>query len=370
MPIGELSMTGRTDAGAATAAARSRPRGVREAAAGVRFGIWWRHLVPPIVAAIYFGAAVAPPTAGRLLVEVALFLASVVGIAAFGYVLNDVADVASDARAGKPNRAATWSGSGRALRVALWLGVGLAPWLALPRRPLALGLLGAEVFLLVAYSLPPLRLKERRAAGALADALYGHLLPVAIALATFLPAAGTRALPAAAGLGAALAVALLAKGLRNILLHQIGDRSRDRLAGSRTLVVAIGPVAALAWINRVLLPAEVASLGVVLGVLAPFAPVWIAGCLFLLLTAAEFSAWKFPFIPKRQLRLKFLWCLNDFWELWLPAALLVALVAHAIALWPLALVHVALFPDLPVRLARHVATAAASLRDLVRHGVQ
>jgi len=311
MPIGELSMTGRTDAGAATAAARSRPRGVREAAAGVRFGIWWRHLVPPIVAAIYFGAAVAPPTAGRLLVEVALFLASVVGIAAFGYVLNDVADVASDARAGKPNRAATWSGSGRALRVALWLGVGLAPWLALPRRPLALGLLGA-----------------------------------------------------------ALAVALLAKGLRNILLHQIGDRSRDRLAGSRTLVVAIGPVAALAWINRVLLPAEVASLGVVLGVLAPFAPVWIAGCLFLLLTAAEFSAWKFPFIPKRQLRLKFLWCLNDFWELWLPAALLVALVAHAIALWPLALVHVALFPDLPVRLARHVATAAASLRDLVRHGVQ
>ncbi|MCB1009773.1 MAG: UbiA family prenyltransferase [Acidobacteria bacterium] len=366
MPIGELSMTGRTDAGAT--AGGTRP--LRAVAAAVRFGVWWRHLVPPIVGAIYFGAASARPAGRALVVDLALFLASVVGIAAFGYLLNDVADVASDARAGKPNRAAPWSRSGRALRVALWLGVGLAPWLALPRRPVALALLGAEVLLLAAYSLPPLRLKERGVAGTFADALYGHLLPVAIALATFLPADGAPAIPTAWALAATLAVALLAKGLRNILLHQIGDRARDRLAGSRTLVVAIGPVAALAWINRILLPTEVAALALLLGLLAPFAPLWIAGALFLLSTATEFSAWKFPFIPKRQLRLKFLWCLNDFWELWLPAALVVTLVARATSLWPLALAHLVLFPDLPVRLARHAATAAASVRDLVRHGVQ
>ncbi len=345
-------------------------------AAAVRFGVWWRHLVPPLVATAYFAALLAPPPPVPFAARLLLFLASVVGIAGFGYFLNDVGDIASDARAGKPNRAAGRSRAARALQLGLWLGAGLAPWTLLAHHPSGLALLALQILLLAAYALPPLRLKERGGAGALADALYGHVVPVAITLAVFLPPTAVAELPRPGALATACAVALLAKGLRNILLHQLGDRARDRSSGSKTLVVRLGPVAALAWINRCLLPAELLALAALLTLLAALpalpaiAPLWIAGLLFALLTATEFSAWKFPFIPKRQLRLKFVWCLNDFWELWLGPALLVALIARSPALWPVALLHLALFPGLPLRLARHLATAATSLRDLARHGVQ
>lgn len=370
MPNIELSWTGRARPEVGAAGSASTLARVAAATSSVRFGSWWQHLVPPLVAVAYLAALGAPPALAPFGGTLLLFLASVVGVAGFGFFLNDVCDLASDARAGKPNRAAGRSRRARLLVLTGWLGAGLLPWLFLPRRPIGLALLALQIVLLAAYSLPPLRLKDRGFAGVLADALYGHVVPVAITLALFTSSAAAGAFPHPRALALLLGSALVAKGLRNILLHQIGDRERDRRSGSATLVVALGPVAALGWINRCLLPVELAALAALLAGLAPVAPLWLGGLLFLIVTAVEFSAWKFPFIPTRQLRLKFVWCLNDFWELWLAPAVLVALVAASTALWPLALLHLALFPGLPLRFARHLATAAASLRDLARHGVQ
>lgn len=323
----------------------------------LRFALWWQHIVPPILAVAYLAAATGALAPRELIAMLPPFVASIVGIAGFGYFLNDVCDLAADRAAGKANAAAGCTPRARTAILFGLLALGLAPWSLLPANPANLALLALQIVVLTLYSARPLRLKERGLAGALADMLYGHVLPVAIAVATFLPGAVPDPVPAtsfAAGglLAAGVGVLLGAKGLRNILLHQLGDRENDRRAGIRTFVVAGGPLRALGWINRLLLPLELGALVAVLVLLAPAAPVWIGFAAFLAFTALMFSAWKFPYLPQRQLRFKFLYFLNDFYEEWLPPTVLaIAAVGHA-ELWPLLPLHFALFPKGLAKLPR------------------
>jgi 4-hydroxybenzoate polyprenyltransferase len=322
----------------------------------LRFSLWWQHIVPPVLAAAYLAPAVGARAPGELVAALPPFLLSIIGIAGFGYFFNDVCDVAADRAAGKVNAAAALSPLRRAGVLLLLLTLGLAPWSLLPRHPLNLGLLAVQIALLTLYSARPIRLKERGFAGALADAAYGHLVPVAIAVATFFPGfSGPRALAALAPLALLGTLALAAKGLRNILLHQLADRDNDRRAGIRTLVLAIGPVGALSLVNRVLLPLEIGALVGALVLLAPAAPVWIGFAVFLSFTVLMFSAWKFPFIPKRQLRTKFLYFLNDFYEEWLPPTVLAIAVARHGELWPLLPLHFALFPRGLAKIPRNLS---------------
>jgi len=321
----------------------------------LRFSLWWQHIVPPILAAAYLAAATGALTPGDLLTRLPLFLASIVGIAGFGYFLNDVCDVAADRSARKANAAAGRTARERAGILIALLVLGLAPWSLMPRSPVALALLAAEIATLALYSARPFRWKERGVAGALADMSYGHLLPVAIATFAFFPRPP--------GIGTLLLVggALACKGLRNILLHQLADRANDRRAGTRTLVLDIGPVRTLAWINRLLLPLELGALAGILVGLAPIAPAWVGFVAFLAFSALKFSAWKFPFIPQRQLRFKFLYFLNDFYEEWLSPTVLVILVARHVELWPLLPLHFVLFPKGLVKLPRDVSVLRENL---------
>ena len=334
----------------------------------LRFSLWWQHIVPPVLAGAYLAVATQALPPGRLVALLPLFVVSIVGIAGFGYFLNDVCDIGADRAAGKANAAA---GRGPLARAAILLGLlllGLAPWSLLPRHPVTAILLALQVGVLTLYSARPLRLKERGLAGVLADTLYGHLLPVAIALVTFFPEpltslASARGHRRAASILVLTGVVLACKGLRNILLHQLGDRENDRRAGLRTFVLARGPVRTLDLINRFLLPVEVGALAAVLVLLAPAAPVWAGFAAFLAFTALMFSAWKFPYLPRRQLRFKFLYFLNDFYEEWLPPTALGIAVARHAELWPLLPLHFALFPRGLAKIPRNFAVLRENLAN-------
>ena len=83
----------------------------------VRSGQWWDHKVPPIIAAAALTLLAAPSLDGvDVLVDLALFLIATVGIAAFGHVVNDLADIRTDALAGAPNQMAPLSRTARARR--------------------------------------------------------------------------------------------------------------------------------------------------------------------------------------------------------------------------------------------------------------
>ncbi len=323
----------------------------------LRFGDWWPRLVP-VVASCLYATILLGADLRAVGQKLPWFLVVLVSVAAFGYTLNDYWDGDSDSRAGRVNAQGGLSRLSRRFLVGGPLVLGLGAWVGLDPSVSASLFLAIQLFLLVAYSVPPLRLKERGLLGVVADALYGHVVPLAIVLLVFPPDLTEGSSPLWAGV---LGVWALAKGLRNILLHQVEDRKRDRLSGVSTFAAKLPPLQILSWINRVLLPLEFLALG---ALLAGLAPAWVALIIFLGYTTLKFSAWKLWTLPRRYLRLKFLWFLNDFYEEWLGLTLLLILGQGDRRWLVVGLVHLLLFPGLLRRLPTDLRTMGRNLSEV------
>ncbi|MGE0639866.1 MAG: UbiA family prenyltransferase [Thermoanaerobaculia bacterium] len=344
----------------ATDAVPNRPHGARNTlsrilAELVRLPDWWHSKLPPLLAVAYLGLA-GPPAVppGRGFVLLLLFLASAIATAAWGHLLNDVADIEPDRRAGRPTRIGRLPRSVARLLLALLLAAAVAPWPFLPASPFARGAFAFELLLLAIYALPPLRLKERGAAGLVVDALYGHALPMAIVVGLFAPGAGSAAAATGrwASYGAttvAMALVLwkLAQGLCGALASQIADRRNDRRSGTTTWVATPERPRALVArriLLRLLFPAQLALFVAALAALAPRWPLLpVAYLLFLAARLVRIhGVWKRTTAFYRRGYPGYA-LLNDFHERWLPLFALAGLVASDRAWLPLAAAHLLLF---------------------------
>ncbi|HEY75283.1 MAG TPA: UbiA family prenyltransferase [Thermoflexia bacterium] len=190
--------------------------------------------------------------------DVGLFLLLSLAGTAYGYLVNDWADLDLDRRAGKRN-VFLKVGRGRGLVV---VGVALALVLALAvpfrARPGFLPLLGAWWFFATFYSVPPVRLKERGLLGLAATILAQQPLPAAMAFA---------ALGDPVSWGAVLFLAYITmRGICSDVGHQMRDRERDVQAGARTFAARYGH-RAIARIYGISLELETLLLGAVLALL-------------------------------------------------------------------------------------------------------
>ena len=319
----------------------------------VRSGQWWDHKVPPLVAAAALTVLPATDPGGRGLIrDLVLFIVAAIGVAAFGHVVNDLADIRTDELAGKPNQLAGLSGGTQTAIVVATLAAGLLPWIWLPTSPAVWTLLAAEVMLLVVYSVRPIRLKDRSSAGVAADALYAYVVPVLLTIAVFTEVTGAER-PSWLLLGAVTAWMSL-MGLRGILWHQIGDLAHDRRAGVHTLATRIGAENGTRILGAVvvveLLAAAVSIAAVADATEAPWLVVLFAG--YLVYRVFQMSLlWSEPVRPAAYRspvgRVRFLGfvLLNEFVEKWLPVAALVALALRDPVLWFAVALHVVLFDD-------------------------
>lgn len=320
----------------------------------VRSGQWWDHKMPQLVAAASLSLL---PAAGGLsgwtvLVDLVLFLIAAVGIAAFGHVLNDLADIRTDAIAGVPNQMAGLEPGQRVAVLGATVAAGGLPWLVLPLSARTVALLVAEVVLLTVYSLPPVRLKDRAAAGVLADALYAYVVPILLTVSVFtdlgdLPwPAWWVTVPAGTW--------MLLMGLRGILWHQIGDLAHDRRAGVRTLVTRMGASRTSGLVSWMVLVELAAAAATLAAIAAATGTVWppVFGALYLLYRAFQMSIlWSEPLHPSAlrsangRVRYVGFVLLNEFVERWLPVAALVALALELPLLWIAVVVHVLAFDN-------------------------
>jgi len=303
---------------------------------------WWHYKLPPLLAVAYLALGRGEVPGVEAAAPLAAIVASAIGTAAFAHLLNDWTDLEDDRRAGRPSPLAALAPAARSAWLAAALALALLPWLALPRSVTNLSLFAGELVLFAAYSLPPLRLKERGAAGALADALYGHALPVALVAVTFQLAAGTSGAADRRWLGALVAWKLT-QGVASALASQARDRRADRRAGVRSFALALGPGRAYALAQRLgalhaLLFAAALALA---GDLAP----WLLAA-FALHGAA--TAWRIHFrwgkrasFYRRELA-AFPY-LHDFQERWFPLLPLAALGARDPGWLAIALAHLLLF---------------------------
>ncbi|MCX6360795.1 MAG: hypothetical protein NT029_13355 [Armatimonadetes bacterium] len=315
----------------------------------IRAEQWWAFKGPPVLMAVYAVALQARLSTPAVWQAAGWLVASLAPAAAYANLLNDWTDIAQDARAGKSNRMAGRPLWFRAAVLGAPLAVGAACAWAMRGAALPLALYAAVLLVFTLYSVRPFRLKCRRLAGVVADALGAHLLLTLFALAWVEHTTGVRA---PAPLAACLCAVSLLSGLRGILTHQLLDRDADRRGAVATFVAGQDPWAVRRAVERALFPAEVAAGLALLAALghAALLPFVAAGLVL-------------DDIRNRQLGVRVgavalsdrdQPALLDLYDLWLPVGLLCAFAARRPDAWWLPAAHLALFPGHAIRAGGHL----------------
>jgi 4-hydroxybenzoate polyprenyltransferase len=216
----------------------------------------WNYKAPALVAIPYFFLYASRASLSAALLAVGCSLATGIGVAGLGYFINDLADRQTDLLAGAPNGAQGLSHWQITLVAVFFLAAFILPWLFyFPVNPLIFCLLAAQVLLYLAYSAPPLRLKDRGFTGIIADALYAHANPALIGAYTFYLLTNRTFDHFYLFLWSLVGWQFF-YGLRSILQHQLDDVHNDRAAGSKTYVATAGVKTASRRMKNVLLPLE------------------------------------------------------------------------------------------------------------------
>ena len=297
---------------------------------------WWYYKIPPpiMLAMVLLAGA----SAWHLLVALGSLVIVVSFVGNFGYALNELFDVTEDARSGRAN-VASLRGAKRLQLIAIVCVVASLSVAFVSIGAAAAALTGAALVFPLAYSAPPVRLKERKWLGVVSDAAAVHLYPALLCVLLAFRQ------PSAIGIPIAT-VALLWSfllGIRGILTHQIIDCERDRSSGLRTVVHDHGPAAIVRLISVVIAPAEILFLAATL-VLSNAGPVfyaitgmYIVGELLkrrLKWTSSLYSQARAPYIPFLN---------NAYYEVWGPLAIACDLATHDFALWALPPILIGMF---------------------------
>ena len=102
------------------------------------------------------------------------------------YLIHDALDRKEDKRKNTPKIIQKIPTLKYLLLLLLSLSISLLPWRYLPYNIHSLQLLGAEILLIIAYGMPPLRLKNYPYIAVLCDALYAYAIPCLLASYTFM----------------------------------------------------------------------------------------------------------------------------------------------------------------------------------------
>jgi hypothetical protein len=279
-------------------------------------------------------------------------------VANFGYVLNELSDVDEDARVKRLNITA-FAGAARLWTIAVICVVGSLSlawyWIGWTGLILTAGVL----LFPIAYSVRPVRLKERKWFGILADTCAAHVYPVLLCVMV-----GSQTQEQISGtLFVVLLLWSFMLGLRGILVHQLVDEELDRAGGLRTVIHDHGRNAVIGLVKYLVAPIEIFCLLITV-LLSCAGPVfYILSCIYIAYEISKiwagwhlvlFSRTEAPYVPFLN---------NGFYEVWGPIAASFDAATHHAALLALPLMFVVLFWS---RVITELKMIGALSRDTVR----
>lgn len=302
-----------------------------------------------MLAFIYLTTALGTPPPLLVFVRtLILFTIATIGIATFGYLMNDLTDIPQDQRSGAHNVLASMKPANRGCLFVLVLALGITPWLWLPINRFIIFLLVSEYLLFALYSVPPIRLKGRGAWGAIADSLYAYVITCLVAMSVFAEISNSsiHSLALLAGMW------LFAFGLNGIIKHQLLDSGRDQVDRIRTLAIALGWPQTLCLLRNTILPLNYLLLIAVIFRVTGTAPiiliVFVANHYFVLRQWKRESlaqAWALNALTcVAQVSMLSEHLVETFVYRWLPPLCLITLVIHDPRYLPLMIVHFVAFP--------------------------
>ena len=319
--------------------------------ASVRAGEWWDYKLVPLLTAFYATLALLDRPIGPLWLGALTLLLALVPGAAFVSLLNDLTDLDEDRAAGKANRMAGRSLAFRIAAILVPVTAGLIFLWLWRDDPLLFAAYLAAWIAFACYSVPPLRLKARGSWGLLADASGAHLFPTLVAMLVAFRAAAAPLDPAWLAAGAAWAFGY---GLRGILWHQLSDRDNDRAAGVRTFAQRHPRRVAArlgAWLA---FPLELAGLLVLIWKLGSPLPLLFLA-LSLHLTWLRVWRWRMVAVLVEP-RPKYLIFLHEYYDVFLPMAILLDSAARFPIDWLVAAAHLIAFHRRPLETLGDVRT--------------
>ena len=297
----------------------------------VRWRAWWYNKVP---LSVLTGLLLLD---GRELRFAAVFalvglVVTVASVANYGYALNELFDREEDRRGGRDNAADSAGVRG------MWGIIALSAFVALAVATAVGGvagllLTGGELLIPLAYSIPPLRLKNRGWPGVFADAIAAHAYPAMLAIVIM----ARQEVLTPRLLIITAAVWALMTGVRGILSHQLQSNEHDRKAGLRTVIHRYGHQRVASFVTFLILPVETAAFVVFV---TQCDVKWIVGCLavlFFVYELVKFSVDAFPALVFDRRGGRYLPFVDEgAYKVWGPLA--VALDASLLDLWFLAVV--------------------------------
>ncbi|MEZ4931481.1 MAG: UbiA family prenyltransferase [Saprospiraceae bacterium] len=304
----------------------------------------WNYKAPFLISIPYLIIAAGSIPFDRAMLSILASLITILGIAGFGYFINDLTDIEKDYLIGKENAVAALSNTKRFFLFLFLLSMAIAPWFYFPINWLNASLLFLEFLFFILYSFPPFRLKERGFAGVVTDALYAHANPTLLAAITFLLMVNKVSFDIR-NLLIALIVWQFILGIRNIMLHQLKDFENDQQSGTQTFVRKIGLDKAEWWFKHLIVPLEFSSFLFFVVLTNEYVPFFIVAYL-LYIPFVFFRVW---FLWKRSMPKNIEGILNlfldNFYVGWIPLLVLGFLSFHSPMFLMLGIVHILLFKN-------------------------
>ena len=303
----------------------------------------WKYKAPLLMAVPYFVYTLSMEYNRDALSYVFLSITTIVGIAGFGYLTNDLGDLEKDKLSGKENALINLSSISIVSLFAIFLIMALGPWLIFPTTWISFFLLAAELLLFTVYAFPPFRLKEKGIVGVFTDALYAHVLPAILAAYTF-------------GLITNVQDKIILKflifyclwqgflGLRNIIMHQEKDLETDLISGTKTFVGKLDAQRTTKIIHTLV------ALEVTFFIL--FGVQYLNEALIILIGFLFFVGWRWWNIYNRITKqvgttdyFYINYYLDEYYIQWMPVLLLVALSTNGMTYFKILLLHLVIFPN-------------------------
>lgn len=307
----------------------------------IRTADWWSNKLPTLLAVSYATALQGSiPLTGQFALYTGFLLAAIVIGAVYVSLINDLTDIELDLANGKTNRMATVPKPIRVLLPLACLAIGIFFTLKLPQDYWSRFFYAMSWIAFSLYSFPPIRLKNRRWAGVLADATGAHAFPSLFFVYALYSYGGT--LPNAVW-SVSIGFWALFHGLRGILWHQYQDREGDLSSHIRTFATRIPP-ATFRPIEKAIFVLEVVALLAILVqigklvVYLGFALYLISALIGYYLHGIRAAVILSPKNGRYQL------ALQDFYQSYFPVSLLLVAAADQSSAWWILGFHIVLFP--------------------------
>ncbi|AFY35384.1 tetratricopeptide repeat protein [Calothrix sp. PCC 7507] len=330
----------------------------------VRADNWWLYKIPPLLAIAYAEILLLGLSFIQSIAIILSLLFISICAASYGHIINNIFDIEVDRQVGKSNSMARFPLWQSVLFCVLFVIAGFVLPILMNFGTWAIILLGINYLLPTLYSAPPLRLKEKGIWGVVSDAAGAHAIPTLFFAATFLHLSTTPQ-PESIILTITATVWSFCAGIRGIFLHQLWDRENDLKSDVKTLVTSLDVEKVRFWISYIIFPIEISLLILLVLVISRFAPILLVFfILYVLLKTINIKlvlANAFEPAPTRKANV----ALHDFYEVWLPLALITLLSIREPLFLILLLLHIILFyPSIKQRTTDLVQLMVSGLKGL------